>query len=303
MIYNTISSNNIISKVFSDLNLKEESHRISDMREWIGEGLEKIGAYSYFNIKVTGKENEPILILSDYICKLPNDTYRPIGIAYSSKSTGPFMPLRYGDSAYNTRIQTESTSDLSTVAADNEIVQLAMSLYTLDYESALSLINSDPILKSKLSTLLKTSYDLNSSDLKDSYSKEYSYIINNGYIKTNIRSGYIMLVYQSIPTDENGYAIVPDDPGFIEALYWYIRVKLLYPEWAEGRVRDRVYEHAESKWRFYCKQAYGNAMMPTGDGELESIKNNWLSLIPKINEFDSLFTAMGDKQQIYDQSK
>lgn len=79
-------------------------------------------------------------------------------------------------------------------------------------------------------------------------------------------------------------------------------MKSLYPEWMNGRIRDAVYFEARRSWNYYCKQAYGNALMPTQD-ELESIKNSWLRLIPQINEHDTFFTALGERQRIYNQNQ
>ena len=75
-------------------------------------------------------------------------------------------------------------------------------------------------------------------------------------------------------------------------------MKLLYADWRQGLVRDRVYEHAEFKWYFYKNQAYGSLMMPNVD-QMESIKNNWLSLIPNISEFNNLFVTLGQTKQVY----
>ena len=45
MIYKLTSVKSVIAKVFTDLDLQEETHRVSDMIEWAGEALEKIGAF------------------------------------------------------------------------------------------------------------------------------------------------------------------------------------------------------------------------------------------------------------------
>ena len=75
-------------------------------------------------------------------------------------------------------------------------------------------------------------------------------------------------------------------------------MKLLYPEWKLGRIRDEVYYDARRSWNFYCKKAYGNAMMPNVD-QLEAIKNQWLRLVPEINEHAGGFVTLGDRQIIY----
>jgi hypothetical protein len=139
-----------------------------------------------------------------------------------------------------------------------------------------------------------------SSDLN--VTTDLTYVVHDGWIKTNVPEGYLMIAYQAIPTDIDGYPLVPDDPGFIEAIYWYITVKLLYPMWRDGRVRDAVYYDARNSWNFYCKQAYANAMMPNVD-MLESIKNSWLRLIPEISEHDNFFSTLGQQQVIYNHNR
>jgi hypothetical protein len=107
-----------------------------------------------------------------------------------------------------------------------------------------------------------------------------------------------MLSYQAIPTDIDGYPLVPDDSSFTEALYWYIVMKLLYPKWRDGRIRDAVYMDAKMSWNFYSKQAYGNAMMPNID-QLESLKNQHLKLIPELGQHKEFFSTLGQQEHLY----
>ena len=83
MIYKTTSVKRVIAKVFTDLDLQEGEHRISDMIEWAGEALEKIGAFPQFINKVSGKDGLPLLEVSNYQTSLPCDFYRLIQIYYS----------------------------------------------------------------------------------------------------------------------------------------------------------------------------------------------------------------------------
>ncbi|MFR0885633.1 MAG: hypothetical protein ACLSGJ_10775 [Lachnospira eligens] len=39
-----VSSKSVIAKIISDLDLKEDEIKITDIRNWIGEAMEKIGA-------------------------------------------------------------------------------------------------------------------------------------------------------------------------------------------------------------------------------------------------------------------
>ena len=79
-------------------------------------------------------------------------------------------------------------------------------------------------------------------------------------------------------------------------------MKLTYPEWKAGRIRDAVYYDTRSSWNFYRKQAYGHSMMPNID-QLESIKNAWLRLVPEINEHANAFASLNVRQQIYNKDK
>lgn len=87
MIYKYTTSKDIISKVVTDLDLQEETHRISDMIEWIGEAVEKIGGFPFYDVKITGKEGVPLLTVTNYQAKLPDDLHKIIGVAYSTSST------------------------------------------------------------------------------------------------------------------------------------------------------------------------------------------------------------------------
>jgi hypothetical protein len=128
--------------------------------------------------------------------------------------------------------------------------------------------------------------------------EDITYVITPGYIKTNIETGYLQMAYQAIPTDSKGYPMIPDDTSFIEAIYWYIVMKVYYPQWVAGQVRDAVYYDARRSWNYYCKQAYGDALMPNTD-LLESIKNSWLRLVPELNEHTSGFSTLGQAQAYY----
>ena len=89
MVYKLTSVKKIIAKVFTDLDLKEGDHRVSDMIEWAGEALEKIGAFPQFENKVSGKNDVPMLTISNYQSRLPYDFHRLIQVAYSPTLTGP----------------------------------------------------------------------------------------------------------------------------------------------------------------------------------------------------------------------
>ena len=302
MLYKTTSVKRVIAKVFTDLNLSEDTHRISDMVEWAGEALEKIGAFPSFINKVAGKDDLPYLVLENYQSLLPHDFHKLIQVSYATTSNGPFYPLRYATGSFDWgSTATTTTTSIDVVSPESALVTLCMSLYDLSYEDALAKLNSEPATKALLQSMLTQMEGVearsNATDYIDS-TLDYTYLITPNYIKTNVETGYIMLAYQAIPTDADGYPMIPDNQSFLDAIYWYINMKLMYPDWITGKVRDAVYADAKRSWNYYCKQAYGDALMPNKD-QMESIKNSWLRLVPEINEHSTSFSTMGQRQIVY----
>ena len=302
MLYKTTSVKRVIAKVFTDLNLEEGTHRISDMIEWSGEALEKIGAFPSFVNKVTGKDTVPFLELTSYQAILPTDFHKLIQVSYSTSVNGPFYPMRYATGSFDwgSEITQEATS-VNTTSPESSLATLCMSLYDLSYEDALAKLNNEPstkaLLQSMLNQMESTSQTRGTTDYIDT-THDYTYLITPNFIKTNMESGYLMMAYQAIPTDSEGYPLIPDNQSFLDALYWYINMKIMYPDWRTGKIRDAVYADAKRSWNYYCKQAYGEALMPNKD-QMESIKNTWLRLVPEINEHSTAFPTMGQRQIIY----
>jgi hypothetical protein len=304
MIYKLASIERVIAKVMTDLSLQEGDHRISDMIEWAGEALEKIGAFPSFTNKVTGKDDMPLLEVENYIVKLPADFYNLIQASFSTSQQGPYYPMRYGTGNFdagNPEIKTDTgpLAGESNIASTSDLIILAQMLYDLEYADALAKINAEPDTRSKLTALLNMKTPtLPGVNNPMATTRDITYVITPGYIKMNVESGYIMLAYQAIPTDTKGYPLIPDEPSFFEAIYWYIVMKLYYPQWVAGQIRDAVYYDARRSWNYFNKQAFGNALMPNTD-QLESIKNSWVRLIPEIKEHTSGFSALGQESRVY----
>ena len=71
-----ITSKSVIAKIISDLQLQENEIKISDIKEWICEGLLKIGAIQQYEHKVT------ILPVKCHQASLPCDLYKLGQVAF-----------------------------------------------------------------------------------------------------------------------------------------------------------------------------------------------------------------------------
>lgn len=311
MVYNLTSVNRVIAKVITDLGLKEEQMPISDMIGWAAEALEKIGAPTVLTTKITGKEGIPLIALSNYQASLPADCHTVLQVAYTETSTGngEMLPMKYATGTFEERMG--MTSDIAntfisdstaatTFVTEDDLIDLVMRLYDLDtVAEALTKMNNEPELVSLLQSLIGTPSNSNIAYDRNTVSEgQLEYVLVPGYIKTNVATGYLMMAYKAVPTDSDGYPMIPDDASFMEAIYWYINMKIKYRMWAEGRIRDIIYQHAEQKWNFYVKQAYGKAMMPASLDEMESLKNIWVRLLPLTNAADSFYKHIDTQEAI-----
>lgn len=130
----------------------------------------------------------------------------------------------------------------------------------------------------------------NSPNLKSKSHKGYT--INGAYINTNFTDSNIHIAYQAFNTDKEGWPMIPDEQSFREACFRYIVMKMKYPEWINGKMSESKWEHIERDWHFYCAQARAVANMPNID-QMEAMKNNWLRLVPNIQEHSTFFNGLG----------
>lgn len=255
MIYDNISVKQVIAKVLTDNDMQEDTHRVTDMVEWAGEAIERIGAFPSLEMRVAGKGGEEPLTVDNYQAELPTGLHQIIQVAYAEEDNydGPFYPMRYSSGSFSA-VRGITANDGS---GDTEEEKTSQTEFTVDYV----------------------------------------YVISPGYIKINKPTGLLLVSYTKIPTDDDGYPMIPNDQGYIDALYWYITMKLYYPMWVQGRIRDAVYYDARRSWNYYSKQAYGNAMMPNPD-QMEAIKNTWNRLIPELGDHNNFFSTTGERQEI-----
>jgi hypothetical protein len=115
--------------------------------------------------------------------------------------------------------------------------------------------------------------------------------INPGYINVNFDEGEVAIAFLSIPVDEEGFPLVPDDVSVREAVFRYIAMKLYYPRALAGKIPQGMFQQMEYKWQWYCSQARAAMNMPDLK-TMESIKDTFTSLIPHIHKADNFFSNL-----------
>lgn len=302
-----ISSASVVAKVIADLDLKEDQIRITDIREWIMEGILKIGAIQQYEHKVA------ILPIECHQVALPCDLYKLGQVAFSFCNGGGWLPMRKATSSFGVFHDRECSNEPCMLIPDTAMFPLVKNMFNLNTDrEALDKLNGDTNLRQTLSILLNqwTVGTVNGKfvpgviDHRDStmFSNELQYTTKPGYINTCMPRGFVKISYYAIYTDEDSMPMIPDLESYKEAIYWYVTMKLMYPKKLKGQISQGDYYDIRNSYNFYRKQAYAEAMMPTVD-DLETISNIYTKLYPEINDHSMFFSTSGDEQNIYNQNR
>lgn len=302
-----ISSASVVAKVIADLDLKEDQIRITDIREWIMEGILKIGAIQQYEHKVA------ILPIECHQVALPCDLYKLGQVAFSFCNGGGWLPMRKATSSFGVFHDRECSNEPCMLIPDTAMFPLVKNMFNLNTDrEALDKLNEDTNLRQTLSILLNqwTVGTVNGKfvpgvvDHRDGtmFSNELQYTIKPGYINTCMPRGFVKISYYAIYTDEDSMPMIPDLESYKEAIYWYVTMKLMYPKKLKGQISQGDYYDIRNSYNFYRKQAYAEAMMPTVD-DLETISNIYTKLYPEINDHNMFFSTSGDEQNIYNQNR
>lgn len=286
MIYNYTKCESVIAKVMADLDSSEVRQRISDIREWIFEAVDKIGAPMQYIHKESGADDVPVFQIHDNQIPIPADLAVLDGVAYSKGPNGPWVPM-------------STTTAIFKEPHDHRNIHLEDMMHQLPAfkrHTSQSQIYTDAIPRHQERMFGKY------------IDKKPEYFIKPGWIVTNRKHGFIKLAYKAIATDERGYPLIPDLTSYQEAIYWYVVMKLTFPKFMSGQLGGsskyaqkyaaQSYFYTQQQWNFYRNQAYAEAMMPTSD-DMQNIKNDWNKLIPDWDGDDTFFKNIGKEEITY----
>jgi len=127
---------------------------------------------------------------------------------------------------------------------------------------------------------------------------DLTYMVNDDYIITSFEEGYASISFQAIPVDSEGYPKVPDTVKFKLAVASHISWRIASMLADDGKMPQWRYQKYEQERDWYIGAAQTSSQMPSVD-MMESLKNNWIRLIPKINQHRDSFSSSGSQEQRY----
>jgi len=260
MIYTNTSSKYIIAKIFRDLNPQHDNF-VEDAFEWIGEALELIGAVPQYKLK-----SETLQVI-DHKVHLPCDLYLIEQVSHNG------VPMRYGSQSFPFGLHCNDCVSNSSIGSTAEFIWVSN-------PNALKIDNSDTFLPLKVGS-------------NGGFSNAV-YYIDNDWLKTSFKDGEICLFYRGFLVDEDNYPLVPNHTSYREALYWYVRMKMI-----GSGIIDPVFKYtdAEDRWLKYCTQARNKFNMPDV-AQMEAIKDRWVRLIPQMNVDKDFFQSLGSEEYL-----
>lgn len=125
-----------------------------------------------------------------------------------------------------------------------------------------------------------------------------TFTVNDDYMFTSFEEGKVELTYKALPTDDEGFPLIPDQIKFVMAVKHFLEERILWKGLLAGKTVQYVYEKALQDRLWYIGAANTAGNRPSPD-QMESLKNNWLRMIPKINQHMDGFKSMGEREQRY----
>jgi hypothetical protein len=259
-----VKINRILDGVFRDYGWTHEVNWV-DAVEWVGEVMDLIGAPKQYVDKITDG-NEDI----GNPCPIIIKNYRgelPCDMVYidSAREGKGLIPMRYSSDTFHRGL--EKSENNSTVT---------------------SIPISSPLV-------------VGNSLLNDSCQSDLTYTLNDCYIFTNFKEGTVQLDYKAFPTDTEGLPLIPDNVKYIQAVKAYIASKIGQKLWMQNKIDGGKFNHLQSECAWYIGAATTAGLMPNVD-EMESWKNQYVRLIPNLEQHNSSFKYMGDSQKYVNQN-
>lgn len=274
MLYKYQSIKYIAEDLYRDYGFNV-SIEFDDVVEWCGKALNLIGAPQQYEYTIAR------MCVEDYFHYLPCNFVKPLQVYYNG------YPLKESTGFYPD--QTSITNFISEPLTDKPVSQ--------------GLTGADQILQdmedagydipTEVENIIRGTFPL----ANVTYTGGDYYQIQDNKIYTSFESGCILFIYKGIKVDDEGYPMIPDNAYYEKACSAYVIYMTDRLRWRAGRLPDKVYAESKSDWNKYVRAARASAQLPSVD-RLESMKNQWVRLIPNTNAHSTFFSNLNIKENI-----
>ena len=261
MVYNTVSSQQIIGRIMNTYNIKSADY-IARTPQWIGEALGKL------NIIMALEPAKTRVEVNEYKAKLPSTVKILVAVEYD----GVLIP----------RIDGTRMEYINSVGEAESYSELKLTK-DITYDSNGNII------------AVRTT----DSQIPASRTSEYNYILHkNGVIDFSVQTGELVLYFLKVPEEtdaETGmyFPLVPDVELVQEAIVWYCLMNMLYRGYKHemlSLVSPNRYINPAMQWDYYMPRAQNRASAPDrAQRELHS--QAWRAVVLDVDKFKHSFAT------------
>lgn len=115
------------------------------------------------------------------------------------------------------------------------------------------------------------------------------------FIFTSLKEGTVDVAYRTLPVDENGFPLLPENPVFLMALEAYIKKSVFTILFDCGKITPTILNQAIIDYGKLSAQVHSEFTTPS-ESEMETITNMMHSMLIKKHEFENGFKNLGDKE-------
>lgn len=267
-----VSAKSIIAQVIRGAGGKIPSYLLDDMLEFIPEGISMLLVTNALVLLSSGNKNCPgeILVKNHCAC-LPSGFVTIEGVEDEN-----------GRRLYEASDVTDFTrpTKRATFKADDKT---RINLFQVD-PTTYTTSDGTPTTKPGTSIPL---YGEDVVQLPTVSSSNGYYRIAGNYIQTSFECGYIKLHYWTIPVDNEGYPLIPDNAYFKQAIEWHILRRLIGAGY-EHKVFS--YQFADEQFKIYAATAMNEVSFPNQDS-MAKLYNLTVRLIPPTNYYEDFGTG------------
>lgn len=260
--------------------------QISDALEWLGSALRKLKVPRYYVDKITDGNkdlNHPDTIkIVDGRGKLPCDLYSITQTARLVEKLSTYGAIITGISYYDYDTgETCKTGDGSDLCKQ--------------FESSCTISDHKMLIPMRwnTNTFYKTMHGCNIDYICES---SYTYTVNNNYLFTNFKEGEVIMAYKAVPTDNDGFPLIPDVDSVIEFCKYFIAYKIANQLFNSDKFTENKLDRIGSNMQLYYNKARNEGKMLQNVDEWEAYKNDRIRSIKNPNFHEQFFANMGSEE-------
>ncbi len=262
MVYNYTSCEVVIAQLISRIRITDTG-LADDILDWLREGI------NLLRVRNNLVPQHKCLEVNDNVAKLPCGIVFFDGLFYNGQR------LRLGTGVVDTR------------------VNLQTQFLTKHFDSYFQTDTTSPgFISNEQSYLLIRGDDLR--NVTSFHGSEF-YIPYPNHIQASFKCGQILLFYRSMPVDDRGYPMIPDEENTRFALFWWLMASLTLTGYKHNDPRmDYVFCMSEyDKFAKVSKNKIGYWSID----KKESFLNYWVNLIPPRGYYDH-FSINGEQPKL-----